>query len=436
MNQLPGNYYYGQGNNMANPYGTVQPGQNYPPVQGFYSYPYFYMPQKNSGGRAALTCILGAVAIIISAFVLFGMSGGFSHSKTERSGQTTNSFIKDTVIPASPSAGPDLNGPQISAKDIPEDKSEATTIASKVYEQTAESVVCITSYEEGMDYTLDAISQGSGIVITSDGYIATNSHVVDDSKKTGVMITLSDNRQFIGTIIGIDKKTDIAVIKIDASGLKAAEFADSDSVKVGQLAFALGNPGGSEFANSLTKGTVSATGRILSGGYVHYIQTDAAINPGNSGGALLNEHSQVIGMNTAKIAAVDYEGMGFAIPSDTVIEIVNKLIKYGYVNDRPKIGIDGKSCTLYMSKANNVPQGVLITKINSDSAFVDTEAQVNDIITAVNGEEISSMEDLTVELKKYHPGDKISMTLYRKGKDGKNGSTFDISITLKADEGK
>lgn len=428
MNQSFGNNYYGQG------YPAAQPGQYYSPVQGVYSYPYYAMQQKNTVGRSALICVLGAMAIVLTAFVLFGMSGGFVSPESERSGQMTNEFIKDTVKPASPSAGPDLNGPQISAKSIPDDKSEATTIASKVYEKAAPFIVCITSYKEGMDYTLDALSQGSGIIITDDGYIATNSHVVDDSTKTGVMITLSDNREFIGTIIGVDKKTDIAVIKIDASDLSAAEFADSDSVKVGQLAFALGNPGGSEFANSLTQGAISAVGRILSGGYVHYIQTDAAINPGNSGGALLNEHAQVIGMNTAKISAVDYEGMGFAIPSDTVIDIVNKLIKYGYVNDRVKLGISGKSCTLYMSKANNVPRGVLITMIDSDSSLSGTDVRVNDIITAVNGVDISSMEDMIVELDKYKPDDRITVSVYRKNKESKDGKKFDVSVTLKADK--
>ena len=427
MNGQYGHNFYGQ---------MQQPQQYYPPVQGYYPYSYLYQipPKKSGGGAAVITCLLGSLVIFVAALVLFGISGGFNDPDSGRSGQTTNEFIKDTVIPASPSAGPDKNGPQISADDIPEDRSEETTIASRVYEDTAASIVCITSYEEGMDYTLDAISQGSGIIITENGYIITNSHVVDDSKKTGVMITLADNRQFIGTIIGVDKKTDIAVIKIDAKDLKPAKFADSDSVKVGQLAFALGNPGGSEFANSLTKGSVSATGRILSGGYVRYIQTDAAINPGNSGGALLNEHSQVIGMNTAKIAAMEYEGMGFAIPSNTVIDVVNKIIKYGRVNDRPRIGIDGKSCTLYMSKANNIPQGVIISSIDSDSPLKSTDAKINDIITAVNDKEIKSMDELTEEMSKYDPGDEITLTMYRKGKNGAEGKSFKISIVLKSDD--
>ncbi len=438
---------------------TGQFGNNNQPMNtgyGFYSpYPYRNQPSYPQNGpqfdphmyygmipvqykniryklRVWLISIIGAIAIIILSLVLFGVAGGYDSDNinTDSSENKTDQLVNDGIISAAPSAGPDINGPQISAVETPDDDSAETAVANKVYDKTAPSIVCITSYEGGKDYTLDAIAEGSGIILTQNGYIATNSHVVDDSTKTGVMVTLYDNTQYLGTIIGVDSRTDIAVIKIDAQNLQPAEFADSDKIKIGQQAFAMGNPGGSEFANSLTKGAVSAINRILSGAYVRYIQTDAAINPGNSGGALINEYGQVIGMNTAKLAAVEFEGMGFAIPSNTVISIVNKLIKYGYVNDRAALGIECKTCTLYMSKANNVPQGVRISKINSDSPISKTDAEVNDIITALNGVTVTSTIELTEQLSKYKPDDTITLTLYRPAEKNSKSYSFDISVKL------
>ena len=252
------------------------------------------------------------------------------------------------------------------------------------------------------------------------------------------MITLSNNEQYLGTIIGIDKKTDLAVIKISAENLTPADFADSDKLVVGQEVYAIGNPGGSAFSNSLTTGTVSAVNRVLSSNsYVKYIQTDAAINPGNSGGALVNEYGQVIGINTAKLVATDYEGMGFAIPSNTVKEIINKLIKYGYVNDRGTIGIEGKTCSLYSSKANNVPQGMIITKISTESSLYSTQTKEGDIITAVNGTEIKTSIEFIDQLREFKPGDKVTLTIFRT-KENTTGEPYSYSVnaTLIAETGE
>ena len=298
--------------------------------------------------------------------------------------------------------------------------------------------MCITSYAAGSDYTLSQKGEGSGIVISKDGYIATNSHVVSDSKNTGVMITLSDGRQFLGTIIGIDKKTDLAVIKVAADDLTPAEFADSDKLFVGQEAYALGNPGGAKFSNSLTKGTISAINRLISANsYIKYIQTDAAINPGNSGGALINDNGQVIGMNTAKLVGTDYEGMGFAIPGNKVAEIVNILIKYGYVNNRGTLGIEATTCDLFESKKRNVPQGVIISKISTDSPLRSTSALESDIITGINGTTIRSFSEFVDELNKYRPGDTVNLTLFRPAKKKKKKSySINVDVVLKEDTGE
>ncbi len=417
-----------------------------PQYQGYpmYTYPaMMYMQKKKSpAGKVFLLSGILTVAIIICGITLFTIGAGTRvnvESKPPANGSIVESGYKneESNVAQAPSVKADPNGPQISAAETSETDSIETTTASKVYEKAYRSIVCITSYDRKKDYITSASGEGSGIVLTEDGYIATNSHVVNDSTKTGVLVKMFDDTQYLGTIIGIDKKTDLAVIKIDAKDLNAAEFADSDNLKIGELSFALGNPGGAEFSNSLTKGTVSAVNRTLSGSaHIKYIQTDAAINPGNSGGALLNEFGQVIGMNTAKLVATDYEGMGFAIPSNTVMDIINKLIRYGYVNDRGTIGIEGKTCDLYMSKVNNVPQGMLVTKIEKNGPAASTELKINDIITGINGITIKSAYELIDELKKYKPDDEVKLSIYRPGNDKKsNGYSFEIKVRLKSDTG-
>ena len=436
--------------NQYVPFSAPQQAYQYPPPPpvpygapmpyGYGAPPPLRPVQKTGRGRAALWCVSGAVAIIIVSVFMFAVWGGVAvkgKKKEVPNIPEASSYAEDYKLPSAPTVKPDVNGPQISSVDSEEDQSVETKIASEAYDRVYESIVCITSYKSGKDYTLDAIGEGSGIIITEDGYIATNSHVVDDSTKTGVMVTLSNDKQYLGAIVGIDEKTDLAVIKIDAAGLKAAEFADSDNLKVGQQAFAIGNPGGSAFSNSMTQGSISAVNRILDSGYIKYIQTDAAINPGNSGGALINEQGQVIGINTAKIAAVEFEGMGFAIPGNTVIDVVNKLIKYGYVNDRGTLGIEGKSCTLYMSKANGIPQGMMITKINSESPLYSTDAKKDDIIVSINGEVIKSSIDLIDELSKYKPGDTVKLKLYRPSASNEEKPyTFEVSVKLISDTEK
>lgn len=398
-------------------------------------------PKKNSGLKVALLCVSSVLAIVSIAFVLVIVQSGLSGDTNIITGQNStqaqeSSYGTASKLPDAPDVSADENGPQISTQETSDSVTAST--ANKAYKKMSPSVVCITSYEAGSDYTLTESGEGSGIIITADGYIATNSHVVNDSTKTGVMITLSTGDQYLGTVIGIDKKTDLAVIKISADNLTSADFADSDKLVVGQEVYAIGNPGGSAFSNSLTTGSVSALNRVLSSNaYVRYIQTDAAINPGNSGGALVNEYGQVIGINTAKLVGTDYEGMGFAIPSNTVTEIINKLIKYGYVNDRGTLGIEGKTCTLYASKVNNVPQGMIITKISSGSSLYSSQAKEGDIITAINGTEIKNSTEFIDQLRDFKPDDTITLTIFRT-KENTSGQpyTYTVTATLIAETGE
>ncbi len=415
--------------------------------------PYGYQPytalpprkKRGNGIRALLWSSAVFMILISSGIIALGMAGsaGISLMSDVRSpykdGLPSNSYsgssyATDTDIPDAPDVSADINGPQISAVIIANDDVSKNS-ANAAYTTASPSVVNITSYEAGTDYALTKSGDGSGIIITSDGYISTNSHVVNDSKDTGVMITLFDGSQYLGTVIGIDTKTDLAVVKIDETGLKAAQFADSDKIYVGQDAYAIGSPGGAKFSNSLTKGTVSAVNRIVSGGYVRYIQTDAAINPGNSGGALINSDGQVIGVNTIKFVGTDYEGMGFAIPSNQVIKIVNELIRYGSIKSRGTLGIEGKNCTLYESKMKNVPQGIIITNISYKSPLYTSPARENDIITAVNGVVITDFAELIDELGKFKPDDEVILTLFHvPEKKNMPPSRFDVAVTLISDE--
>ena len=381
--------------------------------------------------------ILSVLIVSLGIFLIFRFTSSNNGSGNKKDDKNipdnhfaSSSYAEDISIPGAPSVSADPDGPQIStASSVNETGANSVNAAFK---KVSPSVVCVTSYKNGQDYILSKIGDGSGIIISEDGYIATNSHVVDDDVETGVMITLYDGTQYLGTIIGVDKKTDLAVLKIDAKGLVPAEFADSDKLYVGQEVYAIGNPGGSNFSNSLTKGIVSATNRILSSNaYIKYIQTDTAINPGNSGGPLVNEEGQVVGMNTSKIVTTNYEGMGFSIPSNKVADIINKLIKFGYINDRGTLGIEGVTCNLYESKSKNVPMGMVVTRIDPTSPLYLSDVKEQDIITAVNGERVRSSAEFIDQMSKYKPGDTIVLTLFRAASGTNNKEySFDQSVTL------
>ena len=216
--------------------------------------------------------------------------------------------------------------------------SETSTITGKLSTEEAAqkvipSVVCIQAYSNTNGYlgTSSETGEGSGIIASSDGYIITNAHVIEGA--SALKVILSDGTSYEATVVGSDTATDLALIKIDATGLQAAEFGSSEDLQVGEQVIAIGNPGGIQFNSSVTVGYVSALNRSITyNGYdMECIQTDAAINPGNSGGALVNMYGQVIGINSAKITATGYEGLGFAIPINTVQPIINNLKQYGYV---------------------------------------------------------------------------------------------------------
>ncbi len=323
-----------------------------------------------------------------------------------------------------------LEGPGENENALEDDGLSTVEIVKKV----RPCVVGVTIYTSASTFTPAAT--GSGIVMDAEGYIITNEHVVNGA--SGINVELDNGDTYAAQLIGSDSRTDLAVIKIEADGLVPAQFGSSDNLLAGERVVAIGNPGGSTLAGSVTQGIVSATNRAISSGTyaTTFIQTDAAINPGNSGGALINIYGQVVGINSAKIANVDYEGIGFAIPINEAKPVIDDLIEYGYVKDRAKIGISGEEINEGLAQMNDFPTGIYIWSIDPESDLAGRSVTKGDIITHIDGGRIETFADISEVLKSKRPGDVITLTLYRsaRGVVG-NGETFDVTISLMEDVG-
>ena len=272
-----------------------------------------------------------------------------------------------------------------------------------------------------------ATASGSGIIISDDGYILTNNHIVSTSSEnayyevseaTKVTVTLfNDTTEYEAKIIGKDEETDLAVIKVDKTGLTKAEFADSDNIKVGEFAMAVGNPLGMQ--SSITCGVISAVNREVTdtdGKKFTLIQTDAAINAGNSGGALVNSEGKVIGVNTLKLSGTGIEGMGFAIPINSTTDITSQLIQYSKVK-RPYIGITGMDLDEQTAKANNLVQGIYVKAVDDFSAGEKAGLKIGDVIIQADGKDIKTMDELN-EIKNSHQiGDEMKVKVNRDGEE-------------------
>lgn len=268
-------------------------------------------------------------------------------------------------------------------------------------------------------------SLGSGVIVTSDGTILTNNHVIDGS--TDIQVFLSDNRQFAAKLIGTDPKTDVAVIKINATGLSALPIGDSSKMQVGDVVLAIGDPFG--IGKTATMGIVSATGRGGLGieNYEDFIQTDASINPGNSGGALINLHGSLIGINTAILSGEGggNQGIGFAIPINLARNVMNQLVEHGKVT-RGYLGVHIQDVTPALAKQFGLTQGggVLIGDVSPNTPAAKAGLKSGDVVTEVNGQPVSAANQLQVQIAQMAPGSPIKMKIWRDGK------AQDISVTL------
>lgn len=274
----------------------------------------------------------------------------------------------------------------------------------------------------------EADEEGSGIIYTQDGYIITNYHVIESAIKNAnatVTVTFSNNETSNATIVGSDEVTDLAVLKVDKSGLTPAEIGDSANLEVGELSVAIGNPLGQELAGSVTVGYISALNRKLTtdGRTYKLIQTDAAINPGNSGGALVNSKGQVIGINTVKIGATEVEGLGFAIPTDDAIPIIKELIENKKIV-RPYIGISGINLDASSAKRYDLVEGIYISEVMADSPAKKAGIQKGDIIIGVESKDVKTMDELNEIKNSKNVGDKLKLKISRNLKE------VEVTVTL------
>lgn len=364
--------------------------------------------------------ILGAGVVIGTCFGVPNIRNDLFSSSTSVLGENSNSSSNSSV-----------NTQQISLLDY---SNTSVGVAQKVLPSIVGINVTysVNSIFYGGQGT--ATAQGSGVIISSDGYILTNNHVVNSSsdssyyelgKASKITVSLyNDDTEYDAEIIGTDEQTDLAVIKIDKDGLTAAELGDSDAVQVGEFCMAIGNPLG--LGTTVTDGIISATNREVTdedGNSYKAIQTNAAINSGNSGGALVNSQGQVIGINTLKISGEGVEGVGFAIPINSTKDIIDQLIQYNKVK-RPYLGIGGIEVDEETARANNLTVGIYVKTIETFSGAEKAGIKVGDVIIAADGQKVETMDDLNEIKNAKAIGDTITLTVWRDGK------TQDITVTL------
>ena len=364
--------------------------------------------------------ILGTVLVIGACIGIPGIRNGISKQIVGLSNNNTNTST----------SAPTLNTEHISLENYSD---TAIAAANKVLPSIVGIKIEFAVNSIFNHGTSVASAEGSGIIISEDGYILTNNHVVNSTSTSSfyeveeaskVTVKLyNDNTEYEAKIIGTDEQTDLAVIKINKTGLTAAELGDSDGVQVGEFAMAIGNPLG--LSSSVTSGIISAVNREVTdedGNTYVAIQTDASINSGNSGGALVNSQGQVIGVNTLKLSGTGVEGVGFAIPINSTKDITDQLIKYSKVK-RPYIGIGGIELDEKTAKVNNLVVGIYVKQLEDFSAAEKGGVKVGDVITEVEGQK-TTMDEVNEIKNKKNIGDTLKLKIYR------NGKYIDLTITL------
>ncbi len=389
---------------------------------------------EGKGKKVAFGIIIACLVIALAIMV----KGIFFPSDPKVDSTTTSSYGDSAVTDTTSSMAPQVTVGSTQNSTITNlDSVNSVWVADKV----RPSIVGVMTYVDGQ-----LAGEGSGVLWGTDSsntytYVVTCAHVIDEAGAT-FSILLLDGRRFEAEMVATDVRTDIGVIRVKATDLPIAELGDSSALKIGEPIYAIGNPGGSEYFGSITDGIVSAIDRSISATYtMTCIQHNAAINPGNSGGALVNTAGQIVGINSSKIASTDFEGMGFAVPMSIVKPVVDALIQYKYVPNRPKLGIEYASVSDYqlysmVVSIKGLPQGSLvIAGISEDSTLANTEAQVGDLIIGVNGKDMDDSSVLLDLIDTGAVGDTLTLTLCRIEKRTYKTTTFDVTITLVEDRG-
>ena len=381
------------------------------------------------------------MAVLSSGLTALLLKGGNTTSQAESTTTTQDNTI---VVDESKSNTEDSTQSQQADTARPSENlqvSSATTltpaITSSVIQNSMSSVVGIYLSATTINYTgaseEEDLGSGSGVIITSDGYIVTNNHVVEGGQN--IRVCLQDGSEYEATLIGTDSYSDLAVIKIDATGLPAATLGTSSNMTVGDPVFAIGNPLG-VLSSSVSQGIISGLDRTINvdGHNMTLMQTDAAVNPGNSGGGLFNANGELIGIVNAKSYGLDVEGIGFAIPMDTAKSIIMDLIDLGYVTGRPYLGISmqdvalrfgsGYSSNPFFSFGGNYVTGVQVVAVEEGSPAQNAGLQVNDVIVGLDDQEITGTSQLSALLYEYKVGDTVTISVLR------GNETQQLSVTL------
>ena len=392
--------------------------------------------KKKKGGRTALKIL---AAVLCCAVVSLGSVGVFAgliqsgHIRIESTGDTgtTPAFTLYKLENSAQQTTPTATGQAMTSQEV----------AQKLIP----SVVCVQNYQisqkgfiyggieyvpSGSESEVSPAGEGSGIIFSEDGYIVTNQHVVDGA--TSLKVVTSEGMTYEAELIGEDTQTDLAVLKITTDDkLTPAEFGSSEDLQVTDSVMAIGNPGGMQFNSSVTMGYISALNRQITNSETGFtmscIQTDAAINPGNSGGALVDMNGHVVGINSSKIVATGYEGLGFAIPADTAQPIISDLIQYGYVKDRPMLGITGQYIDRVTSMFYGLTPGYYVAEVRTQAAQ-DSGLQKGDVITAIDDTQVTSSSTVTAYLAGKKPGDKVTLTVDR-ALAGQSGLQLELTLS-------
>ncbi len=381
-------------------------------------------PPKSHGGLIAvllvlvillsgITTILGVVNVRLFRQVnqeAIKETLPISFSNEEPAYLTTIPPEEISITATEGSATLDLADPAVGVENVPQ---EGGLSLQEIYASVIDSVVSISCTNSS------GSSTGTGVVLTYDGYIVTNCHVVEDAAY--IQVLLSDGRTLEAALVGLDEVSDLAVLQVSAEDLRPAQLGDSSALRVGDTVVAIGDPLGIKLRGTMTDGIISAINRDIDvdGRTMSLIQTNAALNSGNSGGPLINCYGQVVGINTMKMgdsmSAAGVEGLGFAIPSTTVSDIVNQIIEKGYVSGRPTLGITGESISNLYHFYYRLPKGLYITAVESGSSADQAGIEEGDILLGIDDIAVTSADSLKTLLYNYTPGDEITAVIYRSG---------------------
>ncbi len=416
-----------------------QPAYSYTPNNG-YGYtpaPQSPKPPKKDkhlfGLGTVIVCIVLSV-IISTALSLTIVLGSAGERDKDTAGVSSSQSGEASDLVSSENGSDSSSGSANSTITI---DGNVESLVEAVYEKASVSCVGIRTkawVESFFGGSTESTGSGSGVIYTADGYIVTNYHVISEAvsdysnNSTIEVFLMSDPDEPVDAkVVGYNKSADLAVIKIEKTGLTPVEIADSDEIKVGQYAVAIGSPGGIEFLNSVSSGTVSGPNRTItvdSIGEMEVIQTDAAINPGNSGGALLNSKGQLIGITSSKLVSESYENMGFAIPSNVMLEVVTEIIQNK--DKSPYIGIViYKYDSEYLAQYS-LPSGAAVESVVKNAPAYNAGIKAGDIITNFNGKEIEEYTDFIDELNKCTPGTKVTARIYRNSQHRYYSLTIEI----------